>query len=61
MPAVCADDRKERSQRHRDHLEGRLSLGSNRRPAHVPPLTVQVGRRQGSLMLAGPRCSYVTM
>ena len=57
---VRADDRQERSQRHRHHLEVRLFLGSNRRPAHVPSLMVQVARCQGSLTLTGPRCSYVT-
>ena len=45
---VCADDRKQRRQRHRDHLEVRLFLGSNRRPAHVPLLLVHVARCQGS-------------
>ena len=57
---VCAVDRQERNQRHRDHLEVRLFLGANRRPAHVPPLMVRVARCQGSLTLTGPRCSYVT-
>jgi hypothetical protein len=40
---VCADDRQERKQRHPGHLEIRLFLGGNRRPAHVPPLMVHVG------------------
>ena len=57
---VCAVDRQERKQRHRGHLEVRLFLGTNRRPAHVPPLMVQVARCQGSLTLTGPRCSYET-
>jgi hypothetical protein len=56
---VCADDRQERKQRHRHHLEVRLFLGATRRPAHVPPLMVQVARCQGSLTLTGPRGSYV--
>ena len=46
---LCADDRQERKQRHRDHLEVGLFLGSNRRPARVPPLLVHVARCQGSL------------
>jgi hypothetical protein len=45
---VCADDRQ-RKQRHRDHLEARLFLGSNRRPASVAPLLGHGARCQGSL------------
>ena len=44
---VCADYRQQRKQRHRDHLEVRLFLWSNRRPARVPPLLVHVARCQG--------------
>jgi hypothetical protein len=46
---ACADDRQERKQRRRDHLEVRFFLASNRRPAHVPPLMAQAARCQGSL------------
>jgi hypothetical protein len=46
---VCAVDRQERKQRNRHHLEGRVFLGSNRRPAHVPRPMLQAARCQGSL------------
>ncbi len=41
---VRADDRQQRKQRHRGHLEIRLFLGANRRPAHASSLTVHVAR-----------------